>query len=303
MRTLTILAAAMTLAATAQAQTSYRTPWGDPDIQGTWNNGTPTPLERPAMLGDKLYWTEAEAKAINQNSVASVLKAVAPAIATSGELNETWLEPGRTVRDRRTSLIIDPPNGKVPFTPEGKKRFDATPSLAKDLPADGPEDRAPSERCLGADDILLPNPFYNNNHQIVQGPGWVAFSSEVMHQVRIIPLDGRPHPHKNVTQWVGDSVGHWEGQTLVVETTNFNERRLFRGSTPGLRLVERLTRVDAETIDYQFTVTDAATFTQPWTVSNTLRATPGAIYEYACHEGNYSLAGILTGARAEEKRR
>jgi hypothetical protein len=218
-------------------------------------------------------------------------------------LNEIWLEPGKVLRNRNTSMVIDPPDGKIPYTPEGKKRWDAQPTLGKLLSADSPEERALIERCIQVDPVLLPNPFYNNNHQIVQTPGYVVILSEVIHQARIIPLDRRPHADRRITQWFGDSRGRWEGQTLVVETTNFREQGLFRGATAALRLEERFTRVDAGTIDYQVKVTDPATFTRPWTAISTLRATAGPLYEYGCHEGNYSLPGILRGARVKEKNR
>jgi hypothetical protein len=219
-------------------------------------------------------------------------------------LNEIWLEPGKVLRNRNTSMVIAPPDGKIPYTAEGKKRWDAQPTLGKLLGADGPEARALIERCIQVDPVLLPNPFYNNNHQIVQTPGYVVILSEVIHQARIIPLDGRSHVGgARVPQWFGSSRGRWEGQTLVVETTNFREDGLFRGATAALRLEERFTRVDAATIDYEVTVTDAATFTQPWTAISTLRATAGPLYEYGCHEGNHSMPGILGGARVKEKNR
>jgi hypothetical protein len=303
MRMLMIVATATALAGTGHAQSASRTPWGDPDLQGLWSNASVTPFERPAGFADKPFWTEAEVAEVERNGLQQVLKTVAPELPFSGELNATWLEPGRVVRSRHTSLVVDPADGKIPYTSEGKKRWDVLPTNGKRLRADAPEDRSLAERCLLIDPVLLPNPFYNNNHQIVQTPGYVVILSEMMHQVRIIRLDGRPRPRGDAAQWLGDSRGHWEGQTLVIETTNFSGQRIFRGATAALRLVERLTRVDAPTIDYQVTVTDPATFTQPWTAVSTLRATQGPIYEYACHEGNYSLAGILRGARSEEDRR
>jgi hypothetical protein len=198
-------------------------------------------------------------------------------------------------------MVIDPPDGKIPYTPEGKKRWDAQPTLGKLLGADGPEARALIERCIQVDPVLLPNPFYNNNHQIVQTRDYVVILSEVVHQARIIPLGRRPHVDGRIAQWFGDSRGRWEGQTLVVDTTNFREQGLFRGATAALRLEERFTRVDAATIDYEVKVTDPATFTRPWTAISTLRATAGPLYEYGCHEGNYSMPGILRGARVKEK--
>jgi hypothetical protein len=298
---LVVVGLLMALAQAGQAQTVSRTPWGDPDLQGLWNNATVAPLERPAALANKPFWTEAEAVEVEKNGMQTLLKGVAIEVPLSGELNEIWLEPSKVLRNRNTSMIIDPPDGKIPYTPEGKKRWDVQPTLGKLLGADGPEARALIERCIQVDPVLLPNPFYNNNHQIVQTRDYVVILSEVVHQARIIPLSGRPHVDSRITQWFGDSRGHWEGQTLVVETTNFREDGLFRGATAALRLEERFTRVDAKTIDYEVKVTDPATFTRPWTAISTLRATAGPLYEYGCHEGNYSLPGILRGARVKEK--
>ncbi len=304
MRVVVVVALVLSFVEAAQAQSvPPRTSWGDPDLQGLYSNASVTPLERPAPLANKPFWTEAEAVEVEKNGLQTLLKAVAPEVAVSGELNEIWLEVGKVVRNRHTSMVVDPPDGKIPYTPEGKKRWDAQPTLGKRLAADAPEDRALIERCIQVDPVLLPNPFYNNNHQIVQAPGYVMILSEVIHQARIIPLDGRPRLAGRVSQWFGDSRGHWEGQTLVIETTNFAERGLFRGATAALRIEERLTRVDAATIDYELKVTDAATFTQPWTAISTLRATAGPIFEYGCHEGNYGLVGILRGARVVEKDR
>jgi hypothetical protein len=303
MRVAAFVVAGLAIAGSAQAQTGSRTPWGDPDLQGTFSNASVTPLERPAILAKKPFWTEAEAAEVEKNGLQTLLKAVAAEVPLSGELNETWLEVGKVVRNRHTSMVIDPPDGRIPYTPEGKQRWDAQPTLGKRLAGDNPEDRALIERCIQVDPVLLPNPFYNNHHQIVQSPGYVMIVSEVIHQARIIPLNGRPRLDGRVNQWFGDSRGRWEGQTLVVETTNFSERGLFRGATAALRLEERFTRVDAGTIDYELKVTDPATFTQSWTAVSTLRATSGKIYEYGCHEGNYGLVGILRGARVEEKNR
>jgi hypothetical protein len=291
------------LAEPGPAQTLPRTPWGDPDLQGLWNNATVAPMERPATLANKPFWTQAEAADVEKNGLQTLLKAVAIEVPVSGELNEIWLEPGKVLRNRNTSMVIDPPDGRIPYTPEGRKRWNAERTLGKPLSANGPEDRALIERCLQVDPILLPNPFYNNNHQIVQTRDYVVILSEVVHQARIIPLDGRSHVEGRVPQWLGNSRGRWEGQTLVVETTNFREQGLFRGATAALRLEERFTRIDAGTIDYEVRVTDPATFTQPWTAISTLRATAGPLFEYGCHEGNYSMPGILRGARVKEQDR
>ena len=303
MRTVVLVAMLLALVEPGQAQTVSRTPWGDPDLQGLWSNASVAPLERPPLLANKPFWTEAEAVEVEKNGLQTLLKAVAAEIPVSGELNEIWLETGKVLRNRNTAMVVDPPDGRIPYTPEGKKRWDAQPSLGKKLTADAPEDRALIERCIQVDPVLLPNPFYNNNHQIVQAPGYVMIVSEVIHQARIIPLKGQPRVDGRLAQWFGNSRGRWEGQTLVIETTNFREQGLFRGATAALRLEERLTRVDATTIDYELKVTDPATFTQPWTAVSTLRTTAGPLFEYGCHEGNYSMPGILKGARLEEKER
>lgn len=285
------------------------TPWGDPDLQGVWTNQTPVPLERPRALAGKAFFTDEESAEFEKTALKRLLGLVAAEVPLSGELNEVWLETskGKGLPSRRTSLVIDPPDGKIPYTTEGRQRWDAVPTqeravLGRLLAANGPEDRTEAERCLTTGGVFIPNPFYNNYHQIVQTEGHVAILTEMMHEVRIIPLDGRPHVGAGIRQWLGDSRGRWEGQTLVVETTNFNDKRLFRGATKHLRLVERFTRLDADTITYQLTVTDPATFATPWTLESALRKADGLLYEVACHEGNYGLAGILSGARAEEKR-
>ena len=280
------------------------TPWGDPDLQGVWTNQTPVPLERPQSMADKAFFTKQEAAAFEAQALSRVLALGADQIPLSGELNEIWLETqhGRVTPDRRTSLVIDPPDGRIPYSPEGRARWQSVPSLDRPLGADAPEDRAESERCLTTGGLFIPNAFYNNYHQIVQTEGYVTIVTEMMHEVRVIPLDGRPHVGAGIRQWLGDSRGRWEGRTLVVETTNFNDKRLFRGSTRHLTLIERFTRLDDDTIDYRLTVDDPATFSRPWTIQNALRKSEGRVYEVACHEGNYGLAGILSGARAEERR-
>lgn len=285
------------------------TPWGDPDLQGVWSNLTPVPLERPAALADKPFFSQAEADELEKNALAATLKNVAAQVATSGEFNEIWLESakGRVPRNLRTSLVIDPPDGRIPYTPEGRTRWEETPHLTTEritghtLRADTWEDRALQERCITSDTMFYGNGFYNNYVQIVQAPGSVVIRAESMHEARVIPLDGRPPLSTNIRQWTGDSRGRWEDKTLVVETTNFNSRRRFHGATENLKLVERFTRVDNDTIDYRLTVSDPQTFTQPWTLENSLWRTDEEIYEAGCHEGNIGLAGILAGARAKEK--
>ena len=282
----------------------HRTPWGDPDIQGIWSNQSPTPLERPDALAGKTTLTEQEALEFEQTSLERLLKAMAREVPLSGELNEIWLETpkGRVPPGRNTSLVVDPPDGKIPYTPEGQKRWDALPKIGAPMPANVPEDRTLAERCITTDGLLVPNPFYNNYFEIVQAPGHVAIVTEMMHEVRVIPLDGRPPVGSSVRMWSGDSRGWWEGQTLVVETRNFNDQKRFRGASAQLHLVERFTRLDADTIEYRLTVSDPVTFARPWTLTNGLRRADGGIYEVACHEGNIGLRGILAGARVQEAR-
>ena len=299
--------AALLVPAVGLAQT---TPWGDPDLQGVWSNQTPIPLERPALLAHKPFFTKEEAADVEKNALASALRNVATEIATSGEFNEIWLESGKgkVNRSLRTSLVADPADGKVPFTPEGRARWEATPHLTtaritgKPLAANAPEDRALQERCITSDNLFVPSPYYNNYHQIVQAPGYVVILSESMHDARVIPLDRRPRLGQNIRQWLGDSRGWWDGKTLVVETTNFNDKRRFQGSTRDVRLVERFTRADNDTITYRLTVTDPKTYSQPWTLENIFWRSDEPIFESGCHEGNYGIASILAGARAAEKR-
>jgi hypothetical protein len=203
-------------------------------------------------------------------------------------------------------MIVDPPDGRIPpMTPEGQRRMEQARMEANQHPADRAQDRSLAERCVfwgTAGPPLLPGP-YNNTYQIYQTPGYVMILAEMIHDARIIPLDRRPHVPQNIRHWMGDSRGHWEGDTLVVDTTNFTGKTRFRGSSENLHLVERFTRVDSDTILYRFTVDDPSTFTKSWTAELPLTKTQGPIYEYACHEGNYALVDILAGARAEEAKK
>jgi hypothetical protein len=297
--------------ASAKTWTPPRTPDGQPDLQGYWNNSTLTPLERPSELVGKQVLTEEEAAEYQKRVLA---EADAPNPQAGGiplglqagrSLGASWFERGEVVASRRTSLIVDPPDGRIPpLTPAAQKQAADRAQERSLHPADGPEDRSLTERCLvwpGAGPPMLPTA-YNSNYQIVQSPGYVVIFVEMIHDARIIPLDGRPHLGPEVRQWLGDSRGHWEGNTLVVDTGNFSGKTAFRGSGENLHLIERFTRTDAETIRYEFTVDDPATFTRPWKAEIPMRKTQGPIYEYACNEGNYSLADILKGARVEEKR-
>jgi hypothetical protein len=282
-----------------------KTPWGHPDLQGIWTNTTTTPLERLPEASDKQVLTDQERQALSRK-VAERLDSDRPRPGTVVPYNEFWFERGTL--NNRTSLIVDPPDGKVPaYAPEGQKRADALAAARKAHPADSWLDRSSYDRCItrGLPGSMMPG-FYNHNYHIMQTPTHVAIVVEMIHDARIIPLDGRPHLNTSIGQWLGDSRGHWEGDTLVVETTNFNDKIFERnvvvtGFGAGFRLVERFRRVDADTIDYQFTINDPKLFTKPWTVAAPMSKADGRLFEYACHEGNYGMSGILSAARAEEK--
>jgi hypothetical protein len=298
--------------------TPSRTAWGDPDLQGVWNNSTITELERPRELSGKEVLSGDEAAAVEQRTAQNRVDR-SPAAGDPGTYNQFWFDRGtRVVPTRRTSLIIDPPDGKLPpLTPAGQKRqedrFKRLGPTALGSSGNGPfnsyEDISVVTRCItrGLPNAMLPGG-YNNNYQIVQAPGVVVLLSEMMHDARIIPLDGRPHISPSIRQWMGDSRGHWEGNTLVVDAQNFPDRDVtgfgvpYRHSeTSQLHLVERFTRIDANMLDYQVTVGDPATFTRPWTASVPMVKSDDRIFEYACHEGNYSMTSILKGSRAQDK--
>src|SRR5229473_3363640 len=283
-----------------------RTADGQPDLQGLWTNATITPFERAKEFAGKEFLTEKEAAEFENRTLQNANRDRRGANAeadVAGAYNDFWFERGtKVVPTRRTSLVVDPPDGKVPpLTPEAQKAAAVREEIAR-RPPEGPEDLALVVRCIVWPTAvpLLPTA-YNNNYQILQTPGYVTILTEMIHDVRIIPLDGRPHIPENIRLWLGDSRGHWEGKTLVVDTTNFNDQTHLRNSDRNLHLTERFTRTDENTILYQFTVDDPTAFTRAWTGEVPLTNAPGPIYEYACHEGNYALAGILKGARAQEK--
>jgi len=287
-----------------KAWTAPRMADGHPDLQGVWTTSTLTPLERPAEFGDKAFLTAAEA-AEYEKRMAEYEKHELGSKGRDGDLvpyNDFWTERNnKVVGSRRTSLIVDPPDGKIPrLTQEAKQTMEARAKYLKEHPLDGPEDLDLSMRCITRGLPQLPAA-YNNNHQIVQAPGYVAILSERIHDARVIPLDGRPHLPPSIRTYMGDPRGHWEGDTLVVDTTNFTEKYSFRGSDKNLHLIERFTRVDADTINYEFTIDDPTAFTKPWTAQLPMQAIDSLVYEYACHEGNYGMTGALKGARVEEK--
>jgi len=286
--------------------TQPRTSDGQPDLQGIWSNATITPFERPKELAGKEFFTEQEAADYEKRILREGNRDIRgrnAAADVNGAYNEFWFDRGtKVVPTRRTSLLVDPPDGRVPpLTPEAQKAAVVRDEITR-RPPEGPEDLALVVRCIVWPVVvpMLPTA-YNNNYQILQTPGYVTLLTEMIHDVRIIPLDGRPHIPENIRLWLGDSRGRWEGKTLVVDTTNFNDKTHFRNSDRNLHLIERFTRTDANTILYQFTVEDPTAFTRPWKGEVPLTKAPGPIYEYACHEGNYAMKDILKGARAQEK--
>ncbi|TDI25474.1 MAG: hypothetical protein E2P06_04760 [Acidobacteria bacterium] len=288
-----------------------RTAWGQPDLQGVWDFRSITPLQRPERLADQEFLTEEEAAELEQAAVARDVEAWnrearrTEAGGNVGAYNNFWMDRGqKAVGTRRTSLIVDPPNGRMPEqTTAAQQRADAGRDYRRDHPADGPEDFSSGVRCIlgfNAGPPFTPSA-YNNNMQLFQTPDHVVIMTEMVNTARVIPLDGRPGLTPDVLQWSGDSRGHWEGETLVIETRNFAPKRKWRGTTDSMHLVERLTRLDAETLLYEFTVTDTETWTSPWTAAVPLVLNPEQMFEYACHEGNYAMAIMLAGTREEEK--
>ncbi len=281
-----------------------RTPDGQPDLQGVWTNITITPLERPANLAGKEFFTAAEARQYEKDTVdrnnADRRDGGAQA-DLSRAYNDAWYDRGtKVVETLRTSLVIDPSDGRIPRKDQGAPLVPA----GFGRPPEGPEDRSLPERCIlwpTAGPPMMPS-FYNNNYQIVQAPGYVTILVEMIHDARIIPIDSRPHVDSKIREWLGDSRGHWEGNTLVVETTNFNDKTRFQRASQNMKLVERFTRTAPETVMYEFTVDDPSAFTKPWTAQIPMKKTEGPIIEYACNEGNYAMEGMLAGARADEKK-
>jgi hypothetical protein len=295
----------------SKARTAPRTAWGDPDLRGVWTGSSITPLERPEQFAGREFLTEAEAAAIEERAARDRVDRP-PKPGDPGTYNQIWFDPASTVvPTRRTSLIVDPPDGRLPFTEEGRRHQTRSSARYGVGPRDSWVDLDTGERCL-TDGMPLPYwTGYNNNYQLFQSRDYVVILAEMFRDRRIIPLDGRSHGR--IPQWLGDARGRWEGDTLVVETTGFADKAHYwwasawRASRPTLRVTERFTRVDAETIDYQFTMEDPAMFTRPWTAAFPLTTnqasrgvTVGQLYEYACHEGNYALPNVLAGARAKD---
>lgn len=290
----------------SQTWVTPRTAAGHPDLQGFWTNATLTPFERPREFAEKELFTQEEAAAFEKRMIEANnrdRRAATPEADVNQAYNEAWFERGTKIfPTRRTSVVIDPPDGRVPpLTPQARRMAADRAQVQGRLPND-PEDMSLPVRCLlwpTAGPPMVPGP-YNNNYQIVQTRDFVAISVEMIHDVRIIPLDGRPHLSGNIRLWMGDSVGKWEGDTLVVDTTNFTDKTHYRGSDQNLHLIERFTRTSPDTILYRFTIDDPTAFTKPWTGEIAMAKTSGPLYEYACHEGNYAMANILRAARAAE---
>jgi len=312
-----VAAAVANLSAQKAQWKAPRTVDGQPDLQGTWANNNATPLERPAELAGKATLSEAEVAMLKARSArlfsgdgdAAFGDQLFVALLTNpdkfvssdgrtGDYNQFWL-PDR-VFDNRTSLITDPPDGRIPALVSGAQGRIAAEAAARPVLPRGPEDRSMSERCITFG-VPRTQPAYMSYYDIVQSKDAVVFRMETIHDARVIPLDGRPHPSKKIRSILGDSRGHWEGDTLVVDTTNFSSQSNFRGAHQNLHLIERFTRVSPSRLEYSFTVSDDTTWSRPWTAMIPLERSRAPMYEYACHEGNLGLAGILSGTRAEEK--
>ncbi len=294
----------------AKKWTPARTPDGQPDLQGYWTNATYTPLQRPNNI-TKDFYSKEEAAQIEKQAAERESEQTEPGTIADVHYDFTQFGLDRNqsthASSLRTSMIVDPSDGRLPpVTADGQKRqadraaerrrMGATTDDVRNMPV--------GTRCIimaGSGPPMMPTA-YNSNYQIVQAPGYVMILTEMIHDVRIIPLDSRPQLPQNVRQWIGSSRGRWEGDTLVVETANFNGKNPFQNSSEDMRVTERFTRLDADTIDYKFTVEDEKTWARPWTASLSLRKAVGPIFEHACHEGNYGVANTLAGARAEDKR-
>jgi len=277
---------------------------GHLDLEGLWSNETLTPLERPRDLAGKEFFTQEEAAAYEKRIVQNRIDDPNDGDGNVADPKVWWERAIKLVPTRRTSLIVDPPSGRVPtLTPEAQKRMADQRTAAKLHPADKVTDRSLQERCLLSPTTgppMLPGP-YNNNYQIVQTRDYVSITVEMIHETRIISMDGRPHLPQTMRKWLGDSIGHWEDKTLVVDTTNFTSKTSFRGSDENLHLIERFTRTGPDTILYEFTVDDLTAFVAPWRAEVPMRRSAGPMYEFACHEGNFALGRMLSIAREAEK--
>ena len=289
-----------------------RTSWGSPDLQGVWTAATVTPLERPLSLGDKPILTEEErAKIEIEREQFLQSRSANPDPGTPGGYNRFWLDSGTlTLEDGRSSLIIDPPDGRIPWQPESKQWSDVQSARYGVGPYDDYTDLDTGERCITDGISMVALQPYNMNYQIVQTEDTIVIAHEMYHEYRIIPLDDRPFVSDKITQWLGDARAHWEGDTLVIESRNFADKLdhywawPWRSARGSLTLVERLTRIDDSNMEYLVTISDPKMFTQSWTISAPMTTdqasrgvTEGPIFEFACHEGNYALPSVLRGAQ------
>ena len=308
--TTTLVIPVLVVAQSGDSSLPMRTPDGQPDISGFFTFRTLTPLERPSALEGKETLGAEEAAAfeasertrLNRDLFDPISGAPSAGYQSRSEggvlsYNEFWYERGiELTKDKRTSLVVDPPNGRIPFTPEFKEAQRIRRLNLRNGFADHYTDRSLTDRCLmgsNAGPPMRPGS-YNNNVLILQAPGHIALLNEHIHNVRIIPIG---QPHGKVPQWSGHSRGHWQGETLIVETKHFARETNFAGSSKDTHLIERFTRLDSDTLAYEFTIEDPNNYTQPWTAALPLRRTDGPLYEYACHEGNYGMTGIMAGAR------
>ena len=293
----------------ANAYPAPRTPDGQPDLQGFWTNSTRTPLERPDGVTTEFYTPE-QVAGTEARAAAREAEQTVPGTIPDVHYDFTQFGLDRSqstlAESLRTSLIMDPPDGRIPpMTEEGRRRVARREEEARLRGGrwDAAENNQLDDRCLimrGSGPPMM-NTGYNSNYQIVQAPGYVMILVEMIHDVRIIPLDGRPLPNPRIRQWMGTSRGRWEGDTLVVETTNFNGKNPFNGSSENMSVIERFTRIDDDTILYRFTIDDESTWTQLWSAELSMKRIQGPIFEHACHEGNYGLYNTLVGARLEEQ--
>ena len=292
---------------TAQTRTAPRTADGRPDLRGIWSNASLTPFERPAELEGKEFFTEAEAAEFTRAALERAnrdRRGATPQEDVEGSYNELFFDRGTKIYSNlRTSIVVDPANGRVPpLTTEARQAAAARAAVEQRRP-EGPEDLELWTRCIlgrTAGPPMIPGA-YNNNYQFVQTRDSIAIDAEMIHDVRIIPLDGRRHVSSAIRLWMGDSVGHWEGDTLVVDTTNFTDQTPFHGSDRNLHVIERFTLKGPNTLQYRFTIDDLTAFTRTWAGEIIMSRARGPLYEYACHETNYSISAILAGARAEDK--
>jgi hypothetical protein len=301
------IAAQTPVRAAKPAWTPPRTADGRPDLQGIWSNASITPFERPREFAGKEFFTAKEAAEFTKTTLEQSNRDRRGATAqedVNGAYNEAWFDRGsKLAPNLRTSVVVDPPDGRVPPLTAAAREAGAARAAIQRRSPEGPEDFPLPVRCIvwpTSGPPMVPGP-YNNYYQIVQTHDTIAIEVEMVHDMRMIPLDGRPHLPPAIRQWMGDSVGRWEGDTLVVDTKNFTDKTHFRGSDQNLHFIERFTRTGPDTMQYRFTIDDPTAFTKPWTGEIVMTKAAGPVYEYACHEGNYSLKNMLGAARAQER--